>query len=163
MKDKKRNKKKGFTLIEILVAVLIIGILSAIALPKYRVAVEKAHVSQVVSAIASIAEAQEVFYLANGRYTDSLSDLDITMPATINGWTFTLYNDSEYKKVEAKHSSNNDIGLVHYYKNPGTIDYLHPGQTYCFARKGKTFAEKVCKSLATKKGFANSYGTRWII
>ena len=72
---------KAFTLIELLVVVLIIGILAAVALPKYRVAVAKAKLVQLKTMVTSITEAQEVYYLANGVYSGSLEGLDISMPA----------------------------------------------------------------------------------
>ena len=75
--------KKAFTLLELLVVVLIIGILAAVALPQYRKAVGRAELAQVISATKAITNAQERFYLANGSYTTNLQDLDINLPNEI--------------------------------------------------------------------------------
>ena len=73
---------KGFTLIELLVVVLIIGILSAVALPQYEKAVMRSRFTQMVTAARSIVQAQQAFSMANGGCADNLSDLDVTFPNT---------------------------------------------------------------------------------
>lgn len=77
--------KRAFTLIELLVVVLIIGILSAIALPQYQKAVERARMVEAITILRSIAQAHQVYYLANGTYlADTQLDLlDIDIPGKI--------------------------------------------------------------------------------
>ena len=76
----------GFTLIELLVVVLIIGILVAIALPQYQKTVEKARMTEAITILRAIANANQVFYLANGRYADEheLELLDVQVPGELD-------------------------------------------------------------------------------
>ena len=74
--------KKAFTLIELLVVVLIIGILSAIALPQYKWAVEKAHATEALVNLKTLHDAVEVYYMANGSYPTSWDQLDVEKPIT---------------------------------------------------------------------------------
>ena len=98
-------KNKAFTLIEVLIVVLIIGILAAIAVPQYQKAVIKSRLYALVPIVHSLRVAQENYYLNHGRYADSLEELDIT-PPEVPGVTFSvLKNSDDFIAIEGVYSN----------------------------------------------------------
>ena len=77
---------QAFTLIELLVVVLIIGILAAVALPQYQVAVAKARFATYRALADSIANAARAYHLANGTWPTDFETLDVDLPPS---WTIT--------------------------------------------------------------------------
>lgn len=60
--------RKGFTLIELLIVVVIIGILAAIAIPKFANTKEKAYLASMKSDLRNLATAQEAYFADNQLY-----------------------------------------------------------------------------------------------
>ncbi len=69
------TRQRGFTLIEILVVVAIIGVLAAIAVPSYRNSIIASNRSVAQAALLDLANRQEQFFLDNRTYTSDLTDL----------------------------------------------------------------------------------------
>ena len=66
---------KGFTLIELLIVVVIIGILAAIAIPKFSATREKAYFAAMKSDLKNLASQQEIYYADEYAYTTSTTGL----------------------------------------------------------------------------------------
>lgn len=77
-KSKKANKK-GFTLTEMLVVVLIISVLAAISMPMYSRSVERTRSMQGVTTLQSIAKAQNVYNVKRGAYSETVLPLPLDL------------------------------------------------------------------------------------
>lgn len=71
---------RAFTLVELLVVVLIIGILSAIAVPQYKKAVTKSHLSTLKALVTPVSKAAETYRLINNHYPHQFDELDVQLP-----------------------------------------------------------------------------------
>jgi len=98
--------RKGFTLIELLIVVVIIGILAAIAIPKFSNTREKAYLASMKSDLRNLATAEESYFADNVTYTTSLTAVDaaesqgvtITITAaTGSGWGATSKHNATAK------------------------------------------------------------------
>ena len=132
----------GFTLIELLVVVLIIGVLAAVALPQYRVAVEKARMTEAITALRSIKDAEERYYLANGVYTTVLGELDISFPASFTGNSFQILKSG----VELSIATSN-YTFAENKAHTIVLIFFYSGSRLCMAKLTDKVANQVCKSL----------------
>lgn len=71
-----KNKEKGFTMIEILIVVAIVGILAAIAVPSYQSSIKKSQRADAKAALLGFAAAMERNYMINGTYAGNDADAD---------------------------------------------------------------------------------------
>jgi type IV pilus assembly protein PilE len=80
----KSAKKNGFTLIELMIVVAIIGILGAIALPSYKAYVIKSNRSSAQAFMQDIANREKQYFLDARAYASTLAALGVTVPNDVS-------------------------------------------------------------------------------
>jgi type IV pilus assembly protein PilA len=135
-----QKRRGGFTLIELLIVIVIIGILAAIAIPKFGKTREKAYFKAMQSDLRNLAVQQEIYYsnpASNFMYANAIGDLDVN-PS--NGVTLVVTGNSTGWVASATHGAltapNN---ICHLYSGTGvtaaaapTGVTAQPGIVYCF-------------------------------
>ena len=119
-KNVAKAKTGGFTLIELLVVVLIVGILAAIAVPKYQKAVRRSKAAEYAVWVKRIVEAEEEYFMANGRYTGNIDELGIDYKSKWPNLTASAYPNGQISN-----SSGSEIYLWDY---EGYIFRVHLGE-----------------------------------
>jgi len=145
MKNKIKNIK-GFSLLELLVVVLIIGVLAGVALPQYQLAVERARFATVKENAHVLARAVQHYYSIHDKRPKNLDELDVAVPS---GCFFSNASDA---LLEVKCSTGkNTYDVVVYFTSPKI-------NTVCFANSINKFdiANRVCQAETGRKNPSNS-------
>ena len=146
------SNRRAFTLIELLVVVLIIGILAAVAVPQYQKAVDKSTATQMFITGKAIKDAQEIYYLANGEYADSLDKLDIDASKTLRAYNMRLVICSEGTpaSVYVYHPKIADTFIIFGYANQcsNAMTASWKNQRGCYAPSNDTRANRLCSMLS---------------
>ncbi len=144
--------KKGFTLIELLVVVLIIGILSAVALPQYQKSVVRARMAEALVASKAIYDAEQIYQMENGEYTTLFENLIIDYPISSDDRSRVLLsNGSCDLEMDRVYCTTKELSYHRFFATGTEICCAYPDSNYiadslCKAETGATTWYNGCNS-----------------
>ena len=146
------NKKFGFTLIELLTVVLIVGILTAVALPQYRKSIQRAEAANALINLKTIFDSAKRTYTASSQWPARFNQIDAKLLANTGAdlstnsiqsgdFTYTLNNDQTVSACKTINDENG-ICLVAYFRYGGRRDV--------YLCNGAGRFVPICESLGTE-------------
>ena len=150
------ERHSGFTLIELLVVVLIIGILSAVALPQYQKAVEKSRAAEALTNLRALVNAMQLSKMANGVPAEKLEDLDVSLPGEkidkrtvkLKNFTYDIRNlgkgTEKFEVVATRNDATTDDRKYYIY-------FSYQGSWACVAMKEA--AKVPCSAVCARSDF----------
>lgn len=159
MKNKKFNK--GFSLLELLVVILIIGVLAAVALPQYQLAVDKAEFASFQSTAVSLRNAYNDYVLIYDKGTKDFKDLVFSLPGDFevsspfwafdcmtNATMFCCLSDSDVSHTAAIMCGKKDLSFMYaenFLNNNNKLSSTRSAK--CKAAKDNKRAHRLCNNI----------------
>jgi len=156
------KNEQAFTLIELLVVVLIIGILAAVALPQYQLAVNKARFAKLRTVAKTYIDAAQTYHLANGQFPKTFDELSVDAPAgmaivSLGKYGTCTQNEDMYCCISPTVSGQQNDGIT-----CGRRDYsfalwyrFADSHKFCYAKTNNPNAIKLCKTMGPLAGNLN--------
>ncbi|MGL4618730.1 MAG: type IV pilin-like G/H family protein [Chroococcidiopsis sp.] len=120
----KASPSKGFTLIELLVVIIIIGVLSAIALPSFLGATARAKQSEAKTTISSVNAAQSAYRSENSSFATDMDSLALGLPEKSANYSFGINAQADKATIVA---TSTDTALKGY--SGGAVRYENNGSS----------------------------------
>lgn len=134
--------RKGFTLLELLIVVIIVGILAAIAVPQFFKVAERARATELVNILGAVRSAQMRYYSLHTSFATTIADLDLDVPTY--GKYYDLFTAQGPAYADAAVISGIQRSMTQY---PGSDPYVLniqvDGQINCY----DTTDPNMCRQL----------------
>lgn len=135
------NKRSGFTLLEMLVVLIIIGTLAAFAYPQYHHVISQAKFSTLMPAVRAVINAQETYYARTGHYAHSQDILNVHFSRDPSKIDLIIGEEAEYAYVLGSHKEVPNTYYIMYQEHSPNF----PSNIYCEAKTDDSNAMWICE------------------
>ncbi|MBD2445518.1 prepilin-type N-terminal cleavage/methylation domain-containing protein [Dolichospermum sp. FACHB-1091] len=127
----KNKDHDGFTIIELLIVFILVGILSAIALPSFLSKAKRAQESEAKTYIGAVNRAQQVYRMENTAFAPDIDTLQIGIPVSTSNYTYRLDPEPTYTNTVTITATAIDLANLKGFN--GGVTVILTGQTLAVA------------------------------